>query len=88
MATGVVMGPVVTFARKVDPFGVSEFIAHKVEVAVVGGGEGDEACHFMKGDAAIDDEITGTGMHVEIHLFVDEFENEGFSADESLVVGF
>ena len=32
------MGPVVTFARKVDPFGVSEFIAHKIEVAVVGGG--------------------------------------------------
>ena len=75
------MGPVVTFARKVDPF-ASEFIAHKVEVAVVGGGEGDEACHFMEGDAAVDDEITGTGMHVEIHLFVDEFENEGFSADE------
>ena len=82
------MGPVVTFAREVDPFGVSEFIAHKVEVAVVGGGEGDEACHFMEGDAAVDDEITGTGMHVEIHFFVDEFENEGFSADESLVVGF
>ena len=82
------MGPVVTFTRKVDPFGVSEFFAHKVEVAVVGGGEGDDACHFMEGDAAVDDEITGTGMHVEIHLFFDEFENEGFSADESLVVGF
>ena len=65
------MGPVVTFAREVDPFGVSEFVTHKVEVAVVGSGESDEACHFMEGDAAVDDEITGTGMHVEIHLFVD-----------------
>lgn len=82
------MGPVVTFARKVDPFGVSEFVAHKVEVTVVGGGEGDEARHFMQGDAAVDDDITCTSMHVEIHLFVDEFKNEGFSSDEGLVMRF
>ena len=65
------MGPVVTFARKVDPLGVSEFVAHEVEIAMVGGGKGDEACHFMEGDSAIDSEITGTGVHVEIHFFVD-----------------
>ena len=47
LATGIVMCPVITFARKVDPFGMSEFVAHKVEVTVVGGSEGNEARHFM-----------------------------------------
>ena len=86
MATGIVMGPVVTFTRKVDPFGVSEFVAHEVEVTVVGGSEGDEARHFMEGNATVDYDIASTGMHVEIHLFVDEFENKGFSSDKGLVM--
>ncbi len=82
------VGPGVSIARKVDPFGVSKFVAHEVEVAVVGGGEGDEACHFVEGDAAVDGEVAGAGVHVEVHLFVDEFEDEGFASDEGLIVGF
>ena len=82
------MGPVVTFTRKVDPFGMSEFVAHKIEVTVVGGGEGNKARHFMESDTAVDYDITSTRMHVEIHLFVDEFENEGFSSNKGLVMRF
>ena len=88
LAAGVVVGPFVAFAGEVDPFGVSEFVAHEVEVSVVGGEEGEQAGHFVEGDAAVDGEVAGGGVHVEVHLFVDEFEDEGFAADEGLVVGF
>ena len=40
LPAGVGVAPAVAFAREVDPFGVSEFVAHEVEIGVAAGRDG------------------------------------------------
>ena len=47
LAAGKMIGPVVALARKVDPLGMAELVAHEIQVAVAGGGQGDQADHFV-----------------------------------------
>ena len=86
LPTSVFIGPAVSLTRKIDPFGVAEFISHKVEVAAVDGREGYQPYHFMQGHASIYDQIGVSLAHVPIHDIVDEPEDNGFVADQCLVV--
>ena len=47
-----VEGPAIAWAWEVDPLGVSEFVAHEVEVSVSGGGEGDESGELVEAAGA------------------------------------
>ena len=42
----------------------------------------------MQGHAAVDDEVFGGAVHVEVHLLVHQTEGDGLVADEGLVVRF
>ena len=52
VSAGVVEGPAIAWAWEVDPLGVSEFVAHEVEVSVSGGGEGDESGELVEAAGA------------------------------------
>ncbi len=81
-------GPVVAFAGEVEPFGVTELIAHEVEPAFAAERERDEANHFVEGDAAFDDGVVVALAHVPVHFLIHQAEGEGLVADECLVVTF
>lgn len=87
LTTGVFVGPVVAFAWEVDPLGVAEFVADEAEPGFATGNHGEEANHFVEGNAAVDDGTFVRLFHLPIHLFVHEPEGEGLVADEALVVG-
>ena len=88
LTAGVVAGPCVAFAWEVDPFRVAEFVAHEVEVAVASGGEGEEAGDFGEGDAAVGVGVRVGAGHAVVDGGVEETEEEGFAADDGLVVAF
>ena len=41
LTTGLFVRPSVAFSRKINPFGMPEFISHKIKVSAVDGGSGD-----------------------------------------------
>ena len=86
LAAGVFVGPVVAFAGEVYPLGMAELVADEVEPSFATGDHGEEANHFVKGDAAVDDGAFVRLFHLPIHLFVHEPEGEGLVAHEALVV--
>ena len=84
----VLIRPTVTFAREVDPFGVTEFVAHEVEITAIACRHRDEPNHFVQGDSAVCDIIFVTFFEVPIHIGVNQPEDNRLIADESLVVAF
>jgi len=71
LAPGVPEAIVVAFAREVEPFRVTEFVAFEVEVAFAAEAMGDEADQFVQGEATFDywGEF-GEDGHVRVELFV------------------
>ena len=86
LATGILTTPSVPFAGEVNPLGVSELVAHKVEVSSVDGGGGNEANHLVEGDTTVHHISRVSVLEVPIHIGVDESEDDGFVAHECLVV--
>ena len=62
--------PAVAFTRKINPFGMPEFIAHEIEIAVLPGRQGDKAHHLVQGNGAINDEIVVVLTHVPVGLLI------------------
>lgn len=88
LAACVLVRPAVAFAREVDPFRMTELVAHKVEVAAVDCGERDEAYHFVERDAAVHVHVVVVNHHVPIHVGVDKTEDYRLVAHKCLVVAF
>ena len=89
MPAGVLVRPVIALPGEVDPFGVSEFVSHKVEVSAVHGREGNQPYHFMQCHAPVYDKAAGVVFHhVPVHFGIDEAENDGFVPNKSLIVTF
>ena len=86
LPASVLIAPSVTFAGEVDPFGMSELIAHEVEVAAVDGAEGGQANHLVQSDATGDGIVLVALLEVPVHVAVDETEDDGLVAHECLVV--
>ena len=86
LATGIMERPLVPLPRKIDPFGMTELVAHEREVAASAGGQGHQADHLVQGDAAIYRQVLGADVHRRVHFLVHQPENNGFIAHERLVV--
>ena len=80
--------PTISFARKIDPLGMSEFVAHEVQIPMSGGAKGRQARHFVQGHRALDAQVAGTSVHAVIDRVVGQGEEKGFSAHHGLVVTF
>lgn len=80
MAPGVGVAPAVALARKVDPFGMSEFVAHEIEIGVPACRDRDEPDHLVQGHSPVDDRTLRGAVHVFVHLLSHQPEREGLVA--------
>ena len=71
LATGILIGPVVAFPRKINPFRMTEFVAHKIEIAGTGGGQGDQADHLVQRHTAVHTDMLIIHLHMIIHIRID-----------------
>ena len=88
LATRVLVAPAIAFSREVNPLGMSELIAHEVEVSAVDSGESDKAYHLVHGYATVDSGIVIAFHHVPVHLVVDQPEYNSLVAHQRLVMTF
>ena len=88
LATCIFIAPAITLARKINPFRMSELVAHKVKVSAVNGGKGYKPYHFVHGYTTVHSGIVVALHHVPVHLIVNQAENYGFVSHKRLVVAF
>ena len=86
MATGILVAPAVTLTGEVDPFGMTELIAHEVEIASVDSSEGHKADELMQRHATGHHTIVVAHHHMPIHLLVNKAEDDGLVAHKSLIM--
>ena len=86
LPTGVFVAPTVALTRKINPFGMAELVAHKIQVAAVDGRGRDEANHLVQGDSAMHRAVFVAFLEMPVHIGVDEAENNRLVAHERLVV--
>ena len=86
LAPCVVVRPAVALAREVDPFGVSEFVAHEVEVCLAARRDGHQTYHLVQGHAAVDEYVLGFAVHRVVHQTVHQTEGYGLVTHECLIV--
>ena len=86
LATGILTTPSVPFAGEVNPLGVSELVAHEVEVASIDGGGSNKANHLVEGDTTVHHISRVSVLEVPIHISVNESEDDSLVSDECLVV--
>ena len=86
LAASVLIRPSIAFAREVNPFGMAEFIAHKVEITAVDSRCGDHSYHLMERHTAVYCRVIVAHHHVPVHCAVDKAEYQGLIAHQCLVV--
>ena len=82
----VLVAPSVALSWEVYPFGMSELVAHEVEVASVDGGCRYKPYHLVQGDATMHHEVLVALLEVPVHVGIDETEDDGLVSHECLVV--
>ena len=65
------IGPIIALPWKINPLRVAEFIAHKIEIAGPGGGQGDQADHLVQRHSSIYPDILIIHQHMIIHIRID-----------------
>ena len=78
--------PAITFAREVNPFGVTKFIAHEVEVPTIHRRSCRQANELVQSNSAVCGDGTTLMTHVPIHIRICQAEDERLVTDQSLVV--
>ena len=86
LTAGILVAPAIAFAREIDPFWMTELIAHEVEITAIDGSEGDETDHLVEGNAAVDVEILVTDAEVPVHVGIDQSEDDCLVAYKCLIV--
>ena len=85
---GIMTGPVIAVAGKIDPLRVAELIAHKVKIPAACRCKGDEADHLVEGHGPLDERIGVVFSHVIVHGGPGHAEKVGLIPHQGLVVGF
>ena len=75
-------------SREVDPFRVSELVAHEIQPAFAAEADSKKAYHLMQGYASVNDIVRCIERHGGIHLFIHQSEGDSLITNEGLVVGF
>ena len=88
LAASVFIRPSVTFTREVDPFRMTEFISHKVQITAVDSRSCEQTNHFVQCYTALYDSIFITFLEVPVHIRINQTENDSLVAYQSLVVTF
>ena len=88
LAAGVVIGPLVAGAGEVHPLRVAELIPDEIQITMGCGGEGEEAGQLPEGDAAVHVRVGGGQGHAGVDGGIQQAEDEGFPADDGLIMAF
>ena len=88
LTAAVVEAPAVAFSGEVDPFGMTEFVAHEVQIAFTAAGQGEQADDLVQSNSTVDGGIVAVLVHVGVHIGTGQTEDHGLVTHQSLVVGF
>ena len=86
LASCVLITPSVALTREIDPLGMSELIAHEVEVSAIDGRSRDETDHLMQRYTAVGHIGRMAMFEMPVHVGVHEPEDDGLVPDERLVM--
>ena len=87
LSAAVVEAEGVALPREVDPLGVSELVAHEVQVRISAQTDRQQPDHLVQRDAPVDDVVLGTEVaHVEVDFLAEEPHRDGLVAHDGLVV--
>ncbi len=86
LATGILIRPAITLAWEVDPLGMTELVAHEVQITTVDGSCRHQTNHLVQGDASLCHIVDILLREMPIHIGVDETEDDGLVAHQCLVV--
>ena len=78
------IGPVIALPWKIYPFGVTELVAHEIQVSATGSGKRDQPDQFMESHATFDDEgfaATVEGWAAEARADPELSSGDGFDAN-------
>ena len=85
---GMGIASAIAFTRKINPFGVPPFVAHKVQVAPTGSGNRQKAYHLMQCHRAVYDKVMVKDTHSGIDFLVRKAKENGLIPHQSLIVAF
>ena len=82
----VVIAPIVLLSWEVDPFRMTEFIAHKVQVALSTKRLSQKSNHFVQSHSPIDFKTRLVSTHLWVNLLIEKPHGDGFVTYNCLVV--
>ena len=80
--------PSIALAWEVNPFRMTEFIAHKVQICFTASGYCEQTHHFMKCDGTVNHRIVAGFIHICIHSGICKTEDHSLITYEGLIVAF
>jgi hypothetical protein len=88
LTAAILEAPAIALSWEIDPFRMTEFIAHEIEIRFTAGGDREKADHFMERCGSVNGEIVTSFIHVGVHGGIRKAEDHGFIPDKRLVVAF
>ena len=89
LTSRVVIRTVVALARKVQPLGMPEFVAHERQVAFAAQTVRHQPDHLVQRHPAVDHVVgRALGRHARVHLFVHQPKGQRLVAHQGLIVRF
>ncbi|VTR68605.1 hypothetical protein DESC_710101 [Desulfosarcina cetonica] len=88
LPAGVAIAPAIAFPGEVDPLGMTELVAHEVEITAARRGQGGQADHLVQGHGPGHADVRVIEGHVLVHGTTGHAEHKGLIAHQGLVVGF
>ena len=86
LAACIFVRPAVAFTREVNPFGMSELITHKVQIAAIDGSQCHQTDHLVQGYATLGHTINVFFREVPVHIGIYQTEDDSLVAHQRLVV--
>ena len=68
LTAGILVAPSVVLAGEVNPFRVTELVAHEVEVSAVNGGSREQTDHLVEGNTTLDVVVLVALLEVPVHI--------------------
>mmetsp|Transcript_73579 Transcript_73579/g.204461 ORF Transcript_73579/g.204461 Transcript_73579/m.204461 type:complete len:285 (+) Transcript_73579:237-1091(+) len=86
-APAMLIAPAVELRGEIHPLGVSEFVAHEIQIALATEAQDDKAEHLVQGQSTVDDHVRrAQSAHVGVHRCVHEPESRRLIAHNRLIV--
>ena len=75
LTTGVLARPAISLAWEINPFGMSEFISHEIQITTINRGSSKQTNHLMKSNTTIYSIIFISFLHMPVHIGINQTED-------------